>query len=402
MVAVRTRCIVVLGIGPLVRALEPVRPDRCEFREVALNRGSGLADPTGMRVPLLILILFAGLAKSVQDPVSQSLAGPPIEIRLVGASTPAMESRIAEIQDRFPQLQRRRASHFEMLTDLDPTEAGRHTELLERTSLAVDRFCKLIGVDQGRQGGERHLVLGFADRMDFLQFAAWSDDVHARWLAGYFAPAAGHLAYHHQSDSPYVRSQRRRIDRTDDRGGDVEDADLERLVDDGRRRRLNTFVAHETSSIVVHEAVHMLLHHRGIVPATTSTPIWFLEGLAGSFEPASAYGPFGPDHGANGRTDEFRRHLSGNRQFGIEDMVTLDTVPTRSDRRHSFYATSAQFCGWLVRHRPADVRRFIDVVKHGSGEDRLANFEAVFGPCDRIERVWLTDERARASHDTDR
>ena len=149
---------------------------------------------------------------------------------------------------------------------------------------------------------------------------------------------------------------------------------------------------------MVHEAVHMLLHHRGIVPATTSTPIWFLEGLAGSFEPVAAYGPFGADHAENGRSAEFRSHLAQGRVFDLETLVSLETVPERSDRRNAFYATSAQLCGWLVRHRPDGVRRFIESVKHGVSGDRVALFEATFGPCSTIEKMWLSDERSRASH----
>ena len=394
----RARRIAAGGIGPRGGALEPARPKRPDFADSRLDRGLRPVDVLSMRIAVFILLLVVGAVRTVEDPISRGLAGPPIEIRLVGEGTPALESRIAEVQERFPRLQRRRTTQFEILTDLEPGEAGRHTELLERTSLAVDRFCRIIGVDRGRRTAGRHLVLGFSDRRDFLEFAAWSDDVHARWLAGYFAPAAGHLAYHHQSDSPYARSRRRSIDTSVDLSPDESEATSESFVTDVRRDRLNAFIAHETSSVVVHETVHMLLHHRDVVPATTSTPIWFLEGLAGSFEPASAFGAFGPDHDANGRTEEFRRHLAANRQFGIREMATLETVPERSDRRSAFYATSAQFCGWLVRHRPDDVRRFIDVVRYGTGADRLENFEAVFGPCDEIERTWLADERSRAAN----
>lgn len=351
-----------------------------------------------MRLSVFILILIVGAIRPFEDPVSRGQAGPPIEIRLVGDSTPGMESRIAEIQDRFPLLQRRRTTHFEILTDLDPMEAGRHAELLERTSLAVDRFCDLIGIDDGYQSSSRSLVLGFGERVDFLRFASWSDEVHARWLAGYFAPAAGHLAYHHQNDSPYVRSRRDLIDASHDGSVDF-DADAGRPVPEDRRRvRLNTFVAEETSAVVVHEAVHMLLHHRGIVPATTATPIWFLEGLAGCFEPVAAYGPFGAGHTENGRSAEFRSHLANDRIIDLETLVSLEKVPAKSDRRNAFYATSAQLCSWLVRHRPDGVRRFIESVKHGAGRDRVALFEATFGPCSRIESIWLADERSRASH----
>lgn len=350
-----------------------------------------------MRISVLILFLVMGTLKSLETSTARATGAPPIEIRLVGRSTPEMETRIEEIQDRFPGLERRRTTHFEILTDLAPEEAGRHGELLERTSIAVDRFCKLIGVDGGSGGQERHLVVAFASRYDFLRFAAWSEKIHASWLAGYFAPAAGHLAYHHQSDSPQVRSRRIRIGEDGRTAGDQASTRVDEFIEESRRARLDEFIAEETSSVIVHEAVHMLLHHRGVVVATQSTPIWFLEGLAGSFEPDKAFGPFGPDRLVNGRTGEFRDLLRRRGVTSVEKMVGLDSIPATPQSRVAFYATSAQLSAWLVRHRPDDVRRFIELLRHDPHADQVAVFEAAFGPCERIERAWLGDEQISAS-----
>jgi hypothetical protein len=50
---------------------------------------------------------------------------------------------------------------------------------------------------------------------------------------------------------------------------------------------------------------------------------------------------------------------------------------------------------WLARSRPTELRRYLEALKQGAyamPSKREENFEAIFGPIDSLERVWLRAE----------
>ena len=366
-----------------------------------------------MRSAFILLLIVAGGLRIIEGTISEAPAGPPLEIRIDGSPDPGVMKRIQEICVDFPSLERRRTSRFEILSDLDDETIGEHRQWLERTVHAVEDFCRYLGYEIERlpQGRERHLVLAFSNRDDFLRFALKHDKVNATWLAGYFSPAAGHLVYHTAANHPDVQRITHRI-------GPAERSEDQEPRQD-IRRQLDRFVVQADASVVVHEATHMLLHHHGVAPATTRQPMWLLEGLAGSFEPAEASRRFGPMRPENGRTRDFRRLLREDRVPVLSDLIReQDFTHARRDTQAQ-YATSAAFCSWLVRYRPREFRRFLDHVNRripkedvvmamvGMDEtarepksaevDWLADFEDVFGDIEVMEKVWLRSERAAAA-----
>ncbi len=367
-----------------------------------------------MRVALLIVLLAAGGFRFVEAPVEQVEGGPPIEIRLDGRVDDGLETRIARIREGFPELRRHRTLRFEILSDLPPEEIGRHGTLLERTAHAVEAFREALGIDWSVGDDERQLVIAFGSQDDFVRFAAAYDQMNARWLAGYFSPRHGHLAYHDAHDHPSVRRiEDRRQREVVARGEASIVADIDA---DPRLAGLRRFVARTNASVVVHEATHMLLHRRDILAATVSTPLWLAEGLAGSFEPVDPDRRFGPTRPSNGRTAEFRELLdAGN----VPPIHTLLTTETMSDARelNAFYASSAALCSWLVRQRPDGMRAYLEEMPRRLGRPegslrenrdsetldpttgvvvhaRVAAFETAFGDLATLERAWLDWERA--------
>jgi hypothetical protein len=372
-----------------------------------------------MRVAMLILLLAAGSLRFVEPPVAEVEGGPPIEIRLDGRGGDGMEGRISEIRRRFPGLQRHRTTRFEILSDLPSEEIARHGALLERTAHAVEAFRETLGIDWGVGDQDRQLAIAFASQEDFVHFAAGFDQMNARWLAGYFSPRHGHLAYHDANDHPDVRrvEDRRRRDLV--ARGEASGIDA---ADDPRAAGLRRFVANTNASVVIHEATHMLLHRRDILAATADTPLWLAEGLAGSFEPVDPARRFGPTRPSNGRTVEFRDRLAEGWRPELRSMIVVEEMPDAEDLGF-FYASSAALCSWLVRNRPDDMRRYLERMprrlepglrvasidpetgqrQHGMVFDVatgtlvhpwLANFEAAFGNVDQLERDWLSWELA--------
>ena len=365
-----------------------------------------------MRSAFLLLLIIAGGLRFQGDPVSEAPAGPPREIRIDGSLEPRHEASVRRIRDDFPSLERHRTSRFEILSDLDQETIAEHGQLLERTHHEVESFCKALGyeLDVRKSAGHRHLVIAFADRADFLRFAFRHDKVHANWLAGYFAPVSVHLVYHTAADHPEVRRVVDRVENGEQESSETGDSRI--------RRQMNRFVVQADASVVVHEATHMLLHHHGVAPATSRQPMWLLEGLAGSFEPAEASRRFGPMRPENGRTKDFRELLRKDRVPGLKDLIREKEFSAGRGVTHANYATSAAFCSWLARHRPVELRRFLDrlnkplvaiskmeiadadakVKASAGGEpDPLEEFEAVFGDVERLEKAWLRHERAAAS-----
>ncbi len=379
-----------------------------------------------MRIAMLTLLVVAGGLRFVDDPARFVHAKPPAEIRLVDETSPERKARIEEIRRDFPSLHRHRTPRFEILTDQSAEAVGEASRLLERTALEVDDFCRALGYATDRKApaaSDRYLVIAFSAREDFIRFARCHDGLDAAWLAGYFAPNPGHLVYHNPADSHSVRTARSRIERlSQDRRGAEEQRRL-------ARENLDHFITQTNAAVVVHEATHMILHELGIARATVDRPDWLLEGLAGSFEPVEASQAFGPLRPRNGRTEQFRAMLAERGQPTLRDLVCRRRFPSRSHRLQGFYATSAAFCGWLARNRPAELKAFIDrageprvgIVDedfggteielipaalaavegdfddlHEDAEELRHEFEEVFGPIDELERVWLRAERASA------
>jgi hypothetical protein len=350
-----------------------------------------------MRIAFLLLLMAAGTFRMVSPPVQDSEAGPPIEIRLRGGTDQDLERRISRILGRYPDMRRHRTTRFEILSDMPDEDAALHGRLLERAAHAVEDFCARLDMPlshaAGRKGG-RHLVIAFSSRLDFLSFAGWSDAVHARWLAGYFSPANGHMVYHHAGDNPAVRRASDRLAMFEERG---------EPIDPAQREAFDDFVDHQTASVVIHEAVHMLLHQHAILTASRENPIWLVEGLAGSFEPKETTERFGPNRRENGRTLDFRRHLAEGRVPSIASLLEADTTPSDEGDRALFYDGSAVLCSWLVRNEPEGMADYIRTWNEDRtwGDDgdvpsgRIA-FESAFGAIERLERRWLDSERAAA------
>ena len=322
------------------------------------------------------------------------MPGPPIEIRLGDTGGEfgqdvGLPPRFEETARLLPGMRRLETRRFLLLSDLDEPDMVAHGRLLERTAHAVEAFRDRLDL-QSIELPHKMLAVAFAERSEFLAFALEHDAIQADWMAGYFSPVSDRLVYFHARDIPSARVAARRIDRLADNGADAENA----------RQTLQAFIDQSTSAVVVHEAVHMILHVRSIMPAESVVPLWLAEGLAAAFEPLGPLRPFGPFQPMGGRSAAFRADLAEGRVPPLELLVTSIVLPDgggESVRR--FYDASAAFCSWLVRTEPAEFARFIEAARAGevigSMRSRRRAFERIFGPIDELEARWLASERSR-------
>ena len=354
----------------------------------------GESDFSGVRYAILMILVFATAARfQGNDPVEdlQAQPAPPIEIRM-GRSAGldvAEPSALPITMAALPGMRKVETRRYVILSDLEDHEMVGHGRLLERAYHAVELFRSRLELD-AHENPTRMLAVAFGGRDRFLKFARDHDEINADWMAGYFAPHSDRLVYFHARDIPSARIAARRIDRLEGRGDEFVAA----------RESLDQFVAQSTAAVVVHEAVHMILHARGIIPAESTVPLWLAEGLAASFEPIAPGRPFGPFQPEGGRTQAFRADLEKDRVPPLEVLVSSTTLPGEGkDMVRRFYDASAAFCGWLSRNEPQRLGRFITAARDGSvgagRRDRVQAFEEIFGSIESIEGRWLRSERSR-------
>ena len=325
--------------------------------------------------------------------LSEAAIGPPITIRIgfdqQSSANVSLPSSYLKTKALLPEMRRSETRRFVILSDLSDEEVASHGQLLERTAHAVEDFRIRLGLKIAHTPApEKMLAVAFSRRSDFLDFAYHHDDIEASWMAGYFSPTTQRLVYFHARDIPSARIAARRIDHLVAMGGDSTVA----------RASLDDFVDSSTSAVVVHEAVHMILHERGIMPANSNVPLWLAEGLAAAFEPLEASRQFGPARRENGRTKAFRKDLAAGRVPPVAALVASISLPNNGDDSvRRFYDASAAFCSWLVREEPVALAQMIRLAMNGevgvSRGERLQVFEDTFGSISKLETRWLWNER---------
>lgn len=348
-----------------------------------------------------ILIILAAWLTTVfsGDELPQDIdasVGPPIEIR-IGLDKAEPQQRtlplaLEQTRKVLPSMRRSETRRFVILSDLTDGEVAAHGRLLERAAHAVESFRERLGLESEVSWiDQKMLAVAFSRRADFLWFARRHDQLEASWMAGYFAPNPGRLVYFHARDIPSARIAARQLDRLSSQDEQTSEA----------RESLEAFINQSTASVVVHEAVHMILHARGIMPANSSVPLWLAEGVAASFEPIEPSRAFGPFHHECGRTHAFRDDLLRGVVPPLKVIVGSIALPAGDDDVvRSFYDASASLCAWLVREEPKALARMIKMAADGSAggsrEARIQLFEKTVGSIESIELRWLSAERSRS------
>jgi hypothetical protein len=351
------------------------------------------------------------------DPVARQRAAEALDRlhRLPRFQRPVDESQVAAALDALGAgFARVETDHFVILSDADRDWTAARATLLERTQHQLTRVMRQMRYPIA-PAPEKLLVVFFRDHADYRAFAAREDGVNAGWIAGYYSGLANRAVFYDDTTSPafvaafdMLSEHERSVARARDeaarlrRDRDLENAtlvaaradDLEaRLASE--RERLTVEAQRSSEAKTIHEAVHLLAFNCGVQSRAREYPFWITEGLAASFETERSQAAFGPDRETAQREGEFARFAREGRLLPLADFVSRSTVPEDdAEVADVMYAQAHALFAYLHRYERRDLGElFSDFWARPAGAstpaDRLAMFEARFGPVDRFERKWL-------------
>ncbi|HET9064127.1 MAG TPA: DUF1570 domain-containing protein, partial [Candidatus Binatia bacterium] len=152
------------------------------------------------------------------------------------------------------------------------------------------------------------------------------------------------------------------------------------------KEKLRQHVNGNNASTTIHECVHQLSFHMGLLRADADTPHWLSEGIATLFE-SSLRGEV-RDPGATNpeRLATFRIARRTDRMIPLADLLASDGA-FFSAAHPQAYAQSWVLTSFLLRERPAALRDYMAVVRGRRAEEgttidramRLRDFRAAFG-----------------------
>jgi hypothetical protein len=270
----------------------------------------------------------------------------------------------------LPAFRRVTSEHFVLLSDADRGWTAEQARVLERTYEQFHRFARSIGASPAPLRHRLVCVL-FAERGDFAAFASAHDKVGVSWSVGYYSLPRDRTVLFDGSGEP---------------GADP-------------------FAAARTVATTVHEAIHQLHYHTGVLERRVQYPLWCSEGLATAFETGEPYVAFGPDRGAGPRQRRFLKLVREGGLMPLRDLVALEAVPGgRAESATTVYSESYGLVAWLSRRQPQRLGEYLRRMSaeppgRPGGARHVALFEAVFGASERLEAAWREESRGAAARE---
>jgi hypothetical protein len=153
-------------------------------------------------------------------------------------------------------------------------------------------------------------------------------------------------------------------------------------------------------STIVHEATHQIAFNTGVHARMADNPYWLVEGLAMYFETpdlrsVSGWQTVGKINPARFR--DYRTYFNSRRpRESLKAMLSADEAFLTGKNAVDAYAEAWALTYYLIKSRRTDYMIYLDrLSKKGIAlrkpvpEERLAEFEAVFGDWDAVERDFL-------------
>lgn len=148
----------------------------------------------------------------------------------------------------------------------------------------------------------------------------------------------------------------------------------------------------------IHEAVHQLHFHTGVLNIHIQYPLWLCEGLATTFESNTTKRAFGPEQDFQPRREHFRWLVDTNKLLPLKSLVQLDTLPDTSQQTSfTIYNQSYALVCWLINKRPKEFSNYLMLLRleppgRPSGNRHLELFEKAFGDTMKLQKQWLNYE----------
>lgn len=220
---------------------------------------------------------------------------------------------------------------------------------------------------------------------------AWSNE-----LRGYYSLKTNRVAMY---DNPDLLNSVTLAPPSKDNEDSIQTDATQPLPGEVSMAALLNSIAGETASTIIHETTHQVGYNIGIHSRVTETPVWVVEGLATVLESPGmrSRGKLNPGTKVNSvRLDWFNGEYESRRMPG--DLAQL----VASDEMFRNQALDAYSAAWAVTYflteNPARARQFARYLKmlgerspmlKYSPEERLKDFQSVFGDISRLEVDFL-------------
>jgi hypothetical protein len=329
-------------------------------------------------------------------------------------SVPSASEALERTQKAVPQLSRTESEHYVLLSDAPLDHAQHVTRLLESTLKSFYANCDAMRLEASQPRHKLVAVL-FREKSDFAAFAKSQDGMQNSWAAGYYSPTVDRLVMFDAMSNDTVKQAMGKLKNNEQRVAQQARGAGAGALDaggvGGQAARINQQIQaqkHEIASAatdsfvgtVTHEAAHQLFFHSGVQKRGVTYPLWLAEGLATGFEASdTADADLGFQSDNPKRRAAMTEALQGDRLIPLRVLVSKDRYVSGTNSQEGelkdFYGQSCIFTMWLARSRPTELRRYLEALKQGAyamPSKREENFEAIFGPIDSLERVWLRAE----------
>lgn len=325
-------------------------------------------------------------------------------------------AELSTLAQHLPTFRTTRRREWVLLSDCAP-EATRPTlDLLEATTLQVERVARALGTTPERST-VRHLSLLFRRVDDYRAFARVHDDFGDAAGIGHYAPQARRSVLTAASASPELREAILQLDaeHAAHRSRGARPVEDPRLLGDARRSKAQHRAAIDEAidevrqrafRLASHEAAHQILCERRVHPADASCPAWLGEGLACAFETERTIGDFGPDFDVPDRRECLERALLSAKAMPLRALIASTSRPRLgTPGAAAWYAQCWGLVAWLYRERPRTLAALLESTwKPGAvgvdfarlADARLAWFERSAGPITELEPAWRAAWRPRA------
>lgn len=153
-------------------------------------------------------------------------------------------------------------------------------------------------------------------------------------------------------------------------------------------------------STIVHEATHQIAFNTGVHTRMADNPYWLVEGLAMYFETpdlrsVSGWQTVGRINPARFR--DYRAYFKSRRpRDSLKAMLSGDEPFLAGDTAVDAYSEAWALTHFLIKTRRTDYMNYLDrlskkgvALRKPAPEERLAEFEAVFGDWDAVERDFF-------------
>lgn len=152
--------------------------------------------------------------------------------------------------------------------------------------------------------------------------------------------------------------------------------------------------------MILHEAIHQLVHVASAFPGHHHWPAWLHEGIAVSFESDTHRRSFGPDRDHAPRVEGFAQAVLESRHQPLTSLLSSDKINHLAGEHVGvLYDQSGSLISWLHRRKRSELAEFLSQVGMPASDGSIPTTETVFsetiGPPAAIEKRWLGDVRRR-------